>query len=84
MLVRRQRVERQPTSRMQLDLRRRSRRVEVRHERGEKEPIEDMILSDPSEAWHTPAAERPIAHKGKKPEYAEVDLGDGTKARMKV
>ncbi len=50
----------------------------------EKEPIEDMILNDPSEAWHTPAAERPIASKAKKPEYAEVDLGDGTKARMKV
>tara|TARA_B100000212_G_scaffold319120_1_gene276041 strand:+ start:58 stop:534 length:477 start_codon:yes stop_codon:yes gene_type:complete len=51
----------------------------------EKEPIEDMILSDPDEAWHTPAAERPIKNsKSKKSEYAEVDLGDGTTARMKV
>ena len=50
----------------------------------EKEPIEDMVLDDPSETWHTPAAERPISSKGKKVEYAEVDLGDGRTARMKV
>ena len=45
------------------------------------------------ESWHIPAAERPI--KNKKPknkkkestesdEYAEVDLGDGKKARLRI
>ena len=48
----------------------------------EKEPVEDMIMPD-EEAWHVPAAERPI--KGsKKTEYAEVDLGNGKTARLKV
>ena len=51
----------------------------------EREPIEDMILPAEAEVWHTPAAERPIgSSKTKKSEYAEVDLGDGTTARMKV
>ena len=49
----------------------------------EKEPIEDMILPD-TDAWHTPAAERPLNSKSKKTEYAEVDLGNGQTARMKV
>lgn len=38
------------------------------------------------ESWHVPAADRPI--KGsptpKKEDYAEVDLGDGRKARLKM
>ena len=49
----------------------------------EKEPIEDMILPE-ADAWHTPAAERPLNNKSKKTEYAEVDLGNGQTARMKV
>ncbi len=49
----------------------------------DKEPVEDMILPD-TDAWHTPAAERPISTKNKKSEYAEVDLGNGQVARMKV
>ena len=37
------------------------------------------------ESWHVPAAERPIkGPKKEKGEYAEVDLGDGRKARLKV
>ena len=45
------------------------------------------------ESWHIPAAERPIkSSKGKSKkssaedsnEFAEVDLGDGTKARMRI
>lgn len=43
------------------------------------------------ESWHVPAAERPIKgsekkknQKEKKEEYAEVDLGDGRKARLKM
>ena len=37
------------------------------------------------ESWHVPAAERPIKRpKKEKGEYAEVDLGDGRKARLKV
>ena len=39
--------------------------------------------------WHTPAAERPITGRKKndgsqKQEYTEVDMGDGTKARLKI
>ena len=49
----------------------------------EREPVEDMILPDDA-AWHTPAADRPLTNKNKKTEYAEVDLGDGRTARMKV
>ena len=50
----------------------------------ELEPIEDMIHEGP-EAWHVPAAERPIARsKKKKEEYAEVDLGDGKTAKLRM
>lgn len=46
-------------------------------------PPED---ADDYESWHVPAADRPI--KGpttpKKEDYAEVDLGDGRKARLKM
>ncbi len=43
------------------------------------------------ESWHVPAADRPIKKKNKKKEsfgedqnYAEVDLGNGKKARLKM
>lgn len=43
--------------------------------------------SDGLQSWHIPAAERPIKKKvTSTPEdsYTEVDLGDGTKARLKM
>lgn len=55
---------------------------------GEAEPELDLVSPEQGEEkWHVPAAERPL--KGKtsrkeKVEYAEVDLGDGRKARMKI
>ena len=64
------------------------------------EPIEETpTLSSDSdlmemESWHIPAAERPINSKKKRKKqrdqdeneegYAEVDLGNGQKARMKI
>ena len=38
------------------------------------------------ESWHVPAADRPIkaSTATKKEDYAEVDLGDGRKARLKM
>ena len=37
------------------------------------------------ESWHVPAAERPLkASKKDNSSYAEVDLGDGRKARLKM
>ena len=56
-------------------------------------PVEDLDLHE-MESWHIPAAERPIKSKKSKAkkssaqaeeaEYAEVDLGDGKKARMRI
>lgn len=56
-------------------------------------PIEDLDLHE-MESWHIPAAERPIKNKKSKPkktsdqdegeQFAEIDLGDGKKARMRI
>ena len=58
---------------------------------GDVAPRPQPVDPDPAaeeedyESWHVPAAERPIkGSKKEKSEYAEVDLGDGRKARLKV
>lgn len=62
------------------------------------EPVEEAVSLEPKddldsdltemESWHIPAAERPIGKKKKNKDddnsYAEVDLGDGKTARMKL
>jgi hypothetical protein len=46
------------------------------------DPLEDQ---EDFESWHVPAAERPLKNaKKENKEYAEVDLGDGRKARLRV
>ena len=53
-------------------------------------PELDLLSPEPEppndgKAWHVPAAERPLkGGKKEKTEYAEVDLGDGRTARMKI
>lgn len=45
------------------------------------DPVEDY------ESWHVPAADRPISKNAKKQnssQYAEVDLGNGQKGRVKI
>ena len=45
----------------------------------------EPVASEDDKAWHVPAAERPLkGSKKEKVEYAEVDLGDGRTARMKI
>ena len=56
-----------------------------------KDDMADISVSrnpgdDPEdyESWHVPAAERPISKSSKKQQYAEIDLGNGQKGRLKV
>ena len=51
----------------------------------QEEDIKEEALEQ--ETWHIPAAERPLKKKSKKgssTDYAEVDLGNGRKARLKM
>ena len=56
----------------------------------EEAPDLDLLSPEPTaseveKVWHVPAAERPLkGSKKEKAEYAEVDLGDGRTARMKI
>ena len=51
------------------------------------EPTEGISSVEDYESWHVPAADRPISKSAKKQkdhQYAEVDLGNGQKGRMKI
>jgi hypothetical protein len=50
-------------------------------------PTESDSVEEDYESWHVPAAERPLkgaSSKSSAGEYAEVDLGNGQKARIKM
>ena len=50
-------------------------------------PTEPDSVEEDYESWHVPAAERPLkgaSSKSSTGEYAEVDLGNGQKARIKM
>ena len=46
--------------------------------------VDENQQEEDYESWHVPAADRPLKSPKKESSYAEVDLGDGRKARLKI
>ena len=46
--------------------------------------VDEKQQGEDYESWHVPAADRPLKSLKKESPYAEVDLGDGRKARLKI